>query len=38
MAALDALASEESFKQTLIENAKAHLTNSLAAGTKRENP
>lgn len=37
MAALDALANEESFKQTLIENAKAHLTNSLAAGTKREN-
>lgn len=38
MAALDALAAEESFKQTLIENARAHLTNSLAAGTKRETP
>lgn len=37
MAALDALANEESFKQSLIENAKAHLTNSLSAGTKREN-
>lgn len=36
MAALDALAAEENFKQTLIENARAHLTNSLSAGTKRE--
>jgi len=36
MAALDALEHEESFKNTLIQNAKAHLINSMAVGTKRE--
>lgn len=36
MAALDALEHEESFKQSLIQNAKGHLAKSMAIGTKRE--
>lgn len=36
MAALDALEHEENFKRDLIQNAKAHLTNSMTVGTKRE--
>lgn len=36
MAALDALEHAEDFRQTLIQNAKAHLIESLKVGTKEE--
>lgn len=36
MAALEILEREESFKQDVIQNAKAHFANAMAAGTKRE--
>lgn len=36
MAALDKEMTERTFYNSLIENAKAHLTNAMSAGTKRE--
>jgi hypothetical protein len=36
MAALDVLERESEFKQDVIKNAKAHFSNAMAAGTRRE--
>lgn len=36
MAALEILEREAEFKSDIIANAKAHFTNAMAAGTKRE--
>ena len=36
MAALDKELEERNFYNSLIENAKGHLTNAMSAGTKRE--
>jgi hypothetical protein len=36
MAALEILEREADFKQDVIKNAKAHFTNAMATGTKRE--
>jgi hypothetical protein len=37
MAALEILEREAEFKTDVIQNAKAHFVNAMAAGTKREN-
>jgi len=37
MVALDKEITERNFQTSLLENAKGHLTNAMAAGTKREN-
>lgn len=36
MAALEVLEREAEFKSDVIQNAKAHFTNAMATGTKRE--